>query len=253
MELNIEGYNYEDLENLIDVTWGTTNGELLLEEDQLVVVGADGAGVYWLQIENLENGCIGETSVEYFEPSFEVQVPELVLLTCENPTALISAVVQNDLENYLFSWTSEASNVEGIGLNTFSMAEASVIDLTVTYGDCNVSEQILVEQSPNYSIDLSSLDAPNVFTPNLDESNNLFYPVLKDNLSFDVISALENYSLTIYSRWGNELFTTNSGGWDGKVNGEVVEDGVYYYVITFNSVCGDQTDGELTGTVTLIN
>jgi len=210
-------------------------------------------GTYILEVENLSNGCEGELEIIVNEIStFDLSVPSEMLLTCEAPQVTIQAVVPNEVNDYNFQWIGEEFFIEGQGANSVSTSDPISLELTTTYGECIRVDDIIVGLSPNYSIDLSSLDAPNVFSPNSDEFNSLFRPILKEDVSFDVIPFLENYKLTIYSRWGNELYTTNSGGWDGKVNGELVEDGVYYYVLTFNSVCGDQTDGELTGTVMLI-
>ena len=67
---------------------------------------------------------------------------------------------------------------------------------------------------------------PNSFTPNGDELNDVFIPVMKD---------ITNYSLIIFSRWGEKLFyTTDSNtGWDGSSEGVPCEAGVYAYLISY--------------------
>ncbi len=69
-------------------------------------------------------------------------------------------------------------------------------------------------------------ELPNVFTPNGDGINDLFKPY--------PYKFVEKIDMTIYNRWGNEVFKTEDPdiNWDGKdfVTGKPVSDGVYYYI-----------------------
>ncbi|MES2681298.1 MAG: gliding motility-associated C-terminal domain-containing protein [Bacteroidota bacterium] len=74
----------------------------------------------------------------------------------------------------------------------------------------------------------SKLEIPNVFTPNGDGSNDIFF-VRTANLS--------EISAVIFDRWGNKVYelTTEKGNiaWDGKSNtGKEAPDGTYFYIIT---------------------
>ena len=76
---------------------------------------------------------------------------------------------------------------------------------------------------------------PNVFTPNNDNINDLFTPIL--NL------ASENIELQIYSRWGNLLHTEINSNpiWNGlEDNSTPFEDGTYYYIILYTDKCGEK-------------
>ena len=71
---------------------------------------------------------------------------------------------------------------------------------------------------------------PNVFSPNGDEINDYF----TISGRFNLINIAE---LTIYDRWGNELFNKvnmtpgiEEQGWDGTFNGEPMQPGVYVFV-----------------------
>ncbi|MGL5892459.1 MAG: gliding motility-associated C-terminal domain-containing protein, partial [Bacteroidia bacterium] len=48
--------------------------------------------------------------------------------------------------------------------------------------------------------------------------------------------------LLIYNRWGNLLFESNdtTAGWNGRFNGNEVEDGTYYYIINATDTDGKQ-------------
>ena len=81
-------------------------------------------------------------------------------------------------------------------------------------------------------------ELPNVFTPNGDGINDLFKPY--------PYKFVEKINMTIYNRWGNEVFKTENPdiNWDGRdmITGKPVSDGVYYYVC-------DVYEKRLSGTV----
>ncbi|MCX6271285.1 MAG: gliding motility-associated C-terminal domain-containing protein [Bacteroidetes bacterium] len=65
---------------------------------------------------------------------------------------------------------------------------------------------------------------PNVFTPNNDGKNDLFAIDYKGRKS---------YTLKVFNRWGNLIFTSNDKNvlWDGTIHGTPCDDGVYYYLL----------------------
>jgi gliding motility-associated-like protein len=66
---------------------------------------------------------------------------------------------------------------------------------------------------------------PNSFTPNEDDRNDLFFPVMQCEYSY--------YSITITDRWGNTVFTSNSPAakWDGRYKGNPCPEDNYDYRI----------------------
>lgn len=86
----------------------------------------------------------------------------------------------------------------------------------------------------------------NVFTPNGDGKNDVFDPKIKGSVS---------YSLDVYNRWGERVFTSTDPkvDWNGqnKNTGGECPDGVYYYVWKFKLI-GMESIITKTGTVTLI-
>lgn len=74
---------------------------------------------------------------------------------------------------------------------------------------------------------------PNVFAPNGNvEENTKFYPTI-------IYGNPQDYSMTIYNRWGGAVYTTNdpspSAGWNGTENGKDSPQGGYAYVIKFTA------------------
>jgi gliding motility-associated-like protein len=88
---------------------------------------------------------------------------------------------------------------------------------------------------------------PNAFTPNGDERNNTFKPIITSGVD------LFNYSFYIYNRWGQviwESYNPNTG-WDGTFNTIMCQDGVYTWKLKFKSPKTDEIK-EFIGSLTLI-
>jgi gliding motility-associated-like protein len=88
-----------------------------------------------------------------------------------------------------------------------------------------------VDKDIRVEIDIlpTTVDFPNVFTPDGDEVNDVFKLITKNDVCFD------NLSVTIYNRWGLKMFESNdlSFEWDGTTkNGAKCKEGVYYIVLT---------------------
>ncbi len=66
---------------------------------------------------------------------------------------------------------------------------------------------------------------PNSFTPNDDNKNDYFYPILQCEYSY--------YAFTVFDKWGNQIFTTNNpnGKWDGRFKGNLCDEDIYVYKI----------------------
>ena len=72
----------------------------------------------------------------------------------------------------------------------------------------------------------SELVCPNIFSPGCTEGVNDVWKVS--------YKSLVEFHCWIYNRWGNLVceFTDPGGGWDGTYRGQLVDTGVYYYVVT---------------------
>ena len=81
----------------------------------------------------------------------------------------------------------------------------------------NSAEMELVNQGNLY--------VPNAFTPT-ESTNNVFKPAHRD---------LANYEIEIFSRNGKKVFSSTDidNGWNGRINGNIADKGVYVYVIKY--------------------
>lgn len=75
---------------------------------------------------------------------------------------------------------------------------------------------------------MTAIYIPNAFTPGNDDVNNYFFP------SGEVINY---YSIIIYNRWGQRIFSGNRNQpWNGRSNGEHIQSGNYVYQIAGKDV-----------------
>lgn len=93
-----------------------------------------------------------------------------------------------------------------------------------------------------------SIWIPNSFTPNDDGLNDVWKPIFVNQ---------DISELYIYDRWGQKLFSGNASNnfsWDGTFHNHNCEQGVYAYIIIYQSAKSAKRTGEIqqTGVVNLI-
>jgi gliding motility-associated-like protein len=84
---------------------------------------------------------------------------------------------------------------------------------------------------------------PDAFTPNGDDRNEIFTPVVR---------GVKLYDLKIFNRWGNLIFhsTDVNNGWDGTFNSEECKQDVYVWKAGVSSIHGEAK--QYSGQVTLL-
>jgi gliding motility-associated-like protein len=84
---------------------------------------------------------------------------------------------------------------------------------------------------------------PNAFKP--EGKNNIFKPFLR-------VASYKSYSMTIYNRWGQEIFSSQNpdDGWDGRYKDQLVQQDTYAYLITV--VTGNDVKLEKKGTLMVL-
>jgi gliding motility-associated-like protein len=85
----------------------------------------------------------------------------------------------------------------------------------------------------------------NVFTPNGDGKNDMFYPFYGRKYNeHDVEKQTDFYNIYIYNRWGKLVFQSDSymNAWTGNDHGEAQDDGTYYFIVKYKSNCGTKAD-----------
>ena len=153
--------------------------------------------------------------------------------------------------NFNTSWSTGQS---GPNLTTIFVNPTDTTTYKVEIGYCKYFsvDSVTIAVVPCEDIDpatrISSVWAPNAFTPNGDNKNDVFL-VQGSNLS--------SYEIMIFNRLGNIVYHSRNilNAWDGTLEGKVMKDDVYTYVINYT---GYNNEGELQqfqkyGTVTIMH
>jgi gliding motility-associated-like protein len=94
-------------------------------------------------------------------------------------------------------------------------------------GPCYVEQtlQVVVSECPGVTYWV-----PNCFTPDGNEHNQLFGPMMIDG--FDI----NGFEFIVINRWGNIVWESQdpNGKWDGTYQNKMCTDGVYIWKLTFN-------------------
>lgn len=102
--------------------------------------------------------------------------------------------------------------------HTYDAPGTYTVILTASNGSCETTwfTEIIVISYPDVVFEV-----PNVFTPNNDNENDLYFIELENAASLEGV---------IVNRWGNVMVEFNDLNfvWDGKVNGSEVDEGVYF-------------------------
>jgi gliding motility-associated-like protein len=205
--------------------------------------GVYGAGTYTVVITDAA-GCQGSGTALIW-----VDASQLGINASATPTIGVApqfvnfySSVSGGINNY--TWDFGDGGPNGTGQNpTYTYTQPGTYTVTVIgYNDnpvCSSTDTIVIDIFPDIIV-----VTPNVFTPNNDGVNDFFLSELQ---------GVKDIKYTIYNRWGNlirEVVGVTSS-WDGKnKNGNDVDDGTYYYVITATGY--DDTTKEIAGFVQLI-
>lgn len=145
-------------------------------------------------------------------------------------------ITTNEVGSYI--WTNEANPLVVLSsVNSVTVNTSGTYILNVFTPACADADTINITIVPS-----PTLMVPNVFTPNGDGYNDVF----EVNGEF-----IETYAISIFNRWGQQVFSSNSLGamWDGKKEGKLVDEGVYFYTIQYINPCEIPNEQTRNGTV----
>jgi gliding motility-associated-like protein len=127
-----------------------------------------------------------------------------------------------------FTW-NPSTNLSCSNCQTVTVTPDSTITYQVIVTDnngCANSDFITI-----FVVGRFAIYVPNVFTPNGDLHNNIFY-VYGENIM--------DFTLSIYNRWGEKIFESKdmAQGWDGTYKGVPLPMGTYIYLVEFTGEAG---------------
>ena len=216
-------------------------------------------GTYSTTVKNGDNGCIASSSIRVITGSLTAAfvadrdsgfAPLPVVFT-NNSTS------SNGNANVFSMWSFGNGTTTGSTTpsGSFVVAPVSVtvspmatftqpgiyrVAMFATKGAC------LATAYKNIKVEVpSAIEVPNVFTPNNDGTNDLFFLHAKNLTEINII---------IYDRWGHSVYelnsTTGNIEWDGKnAQGKDSAEGVYFY--TLKTTGSDGVSRDQKGTISL--
>lgn len=189
-------------------------------------------GVYTVVATNSANGCTTTAtyavSAETISASF-VADPYQGLMPL--PVSFTNTNIQAGV-SYAWDLANGSTPSGSVVSTTYNYQGNYPVVLTATKGVCVDTAMRIIKVEL-----VSFLTVPNVFTPNNDTKNDVFY--------LDAINMGEIYMI-VYDRWGLKMFEATESGkmaWDGKTkSGNTVSDGTYFYVIKATGLDGQTYD-----------
>jgi len=146
--------------------------------------------------------------------------------------------------SYLWSFPDNTSSTETIPEKTLAEAGEYEIILTAADGLCMDMDTLIVRVDEETGL---SLEMPNIFTPNGDNQNDTFGPVILN----DDNEVINITTFKIYNRYGALIYDNeDSEGWKGFFRGDTAPPEVYAYFIEID-VDGCNTISKK-GNVTLV-
>lgn len=149
-------------------------------------------------------------------------------------SAFTSDQFHTDVFNPFFNLTDLSSG----GKTIYYIIDDTIVnfeinpELSFSESGSHLIEQVIINQygCPDTSFLILQIDpfttiyVPNTFTPDGNKFNNVFKPIIFDQL---------DYELTIYNRWGELIFKSSDTQehWDGTFKGNDCPDGIYGYKI----------------------
>ncbi len=179
-----------------------------------------------------EDGCDLSLDLPISLSSIEADI-QLLPMECPGELSLTSTF--NNPQS--ITWDIDGQIITGVADPTVMInSEEDLINVILTVTDangCAVSRDSTFENVP---IGSTTIEFPNVFSPNGDDNNPVF------NIYYDqdmVTSEVEVIEFKVYNRWGELLYDNQNPtlGWDGRYKGEIVPADVYAYFIEVSVGC----------------
>jgi gliding motility-associated-like protein len=150
----------------------------------------------------------------------------------------IVSVLETDIEfinestgatDYLWDLGDDSTATTVDAYHQYSLDQPNEYDVTLyAYNEYGCEDTAMLQIQVR---DVLLFYVPNTFTPDGDEFNNVFVPVIGSGVS------TENYHFIIFNRWGEIVFESYDPafGWDGTYNGRLAQDGTYIWKLALTA------------------
>jgi gliding motility-associated-like protein len=202
-----------------------------------------------LMLESLNEGCYDVTLFAYNNSGcVDSFTQQCAIYVIQSPESIVTTSFGNQIEigntgmlidQSLFgtncTWQLEDNTLsnycqESISFTPNTTGEFQLTHIVWNDFGCRDTSYIYIAV-----VDPTTVYVPNTFTPDGNEFNNTFRPILGGQ--FDQYS----YHLLIFNRWGQLIFESRdvNTGWDGTFNGVLAQDGVYVWQLSFKELMTD--------------
>ena len=135
-----------------------------------------------------------------------------------------------------YFWSPSFGVSDTLSLTPFVQPDqTTTYSLTASLNGCVLQDQVTVFVKDTLLI-------PTTFSPNADGINDYF--------EIKGIEEYPNCFLTIYNRWGQEIFQSTGyskqKSWDGKTKNGELNEGVYFYILDLRDAKNEQRKGSIT-------
>jgi gliding motility-associated-like protein len=220
-------------------TYSWDNGSV---DDTTMVNGSPANTMnYIVQVTDICGNQNTDTVTVNYQPI--IAVTSATPTTASPPATITFGNFSLNATNYEWDFANgQTANVSTTSSQNSSYTTSGIYTITlIAYnGVCSDTATVEIELVDKPVI----VTTPNVFTPNGDASNNVFFIETKH---------VENLHLTIIDRWGGLIFEEESPNpqWNGTtLSDNEAPDGVYFYTYMATGINGEQLSGH--GFVTLI-
>lgn len=200
-----------------------------------ICFAAAGSYVISLEVSNSQGSDVfTQTIVVEAQPTLTV-TPDVTIAAGSSTTLNATTGISG---TYTWSPSTSLSSTAGPTVTASPESTTTYIVLFESTSGCTATEQITV----NVEL-IEAFGIPSAFSPNGDGFNDVFRPRG---------SGVQNFTMQIFNRYGQLVFETTDFliGWDGTMNGNKLNPGVFAYIITYNFYGKDSQT--LKGNVTLV-
>jgi gliding motility-associated-like protein len=180
-----------------------------------------------------QNGCMESLTIPHMVSVYPIPVADFILNP--QPASIEYPEIHffdqsTDAASWMWDFgepgVQENTSLEQYPSHTYSDTGTFVVTLVVSSMGCYDTAKATLEIQPNVDVFI-----PNAFTPGTD-ALNMYFTCIGNGIDEST------YKMRIYDRWGKQLFFTTqvNPGWDGAVNGKLVAQGTYVYMIDFVDV-----------------
>lgn len=232
--------NFTDLTHPTPITWNWNFGDSNSNANSSTIANPvhafSGPGLYDISLDVVSaDGCISDsTKTEYIEvfplpyANFEANPEKTNVLDAEITFTDLSV---DSIANWNWDFGTGDLSTEQHPVYTYRDTGTYLVWLhVITNHGCEDETSRQIEIEPDFMFYV-----PNAFSPNADRRNDSFRGY-GEGINWDT------YEMTVYNRWGEEIFYTNSisSAWNGTFKGKQVENDTYVWLIKLIDLKGNE-------------